>query len=204
MSVPAVPGPDEPLNSWEPLPGESSRAYSHFVVYRDYGPQRSLVKAAALADIDIDRMGQLSRQYDWVRRAQDYDLWVDRKRREAYEGEIQAMARRHIAAAQAAQRIALQRLEGDMENEVVPLNPNAMDAADTARLLELGVKIERMSRGLPTELIRGAFNISPNELQTWIRDMGELALQFIDDDRHDAYIGAVYALVEGRTGGMER
>lgn len=110
------------------------------------------------------------------------------------------MAQRHVAAGQLAQRLAIQRLQGDPQNDVAPINPNTLDATEATRLLELGVKTERMARGMPTEVVRGAFSISPHELQSWMRDMVELALQYVPDDRRDVYITAVYALVEGRLG----
>lgn len=183
---------------WERRPGEGQKAFNAFAIYRDLGVTRTLAKTAQALGNVLGYIEQLSAANDWVARCEAYDLLLDRRRREATESEIEAMARRHVAAGQVAQRIAIQRLQGDANANVLPLDANDLDAQDAARLLDLGVKIERMSRGLPTEVIRGSFSIRPDELQTWMRDMMELALQFIPDDRRDAYVNAVYALVEGR------
>lgn len=185
---------------WERREGEGMKAFNAFATYRDMGVARTLAKTASTLGYSLAYMEELSPKFDWVLRCEQYDLLVDRRRREASENEIEAMTRRHIAAGQIAQRLAVQRLQGDpnTEHPVTPLDANDLDASEAARLLDLGVKIERMSRGLPTEVIRGSFTITPNELQTWMRDMMELALTFVTDDRRDAYINAVYALVEGR------
>lgn len=196
MSI--VPAPEQA--SWEKQPDESNRHYSYFAVFRDLGPTRTLAKAATALNMSPLSMEQLSPRHNWMQRAQDYDLFIDRRRREASETEIVRMAQRHVAAGQLAQRLAIQRLQGDPQNDVAPINPNTLDATEATRLLELGVKTERMARGMPTEVVRGAFSISPHELQSWMRDMVELALQYVPDDRRDVYITAVYALVEGRLG----
>ena len=183
---------------WERREGEGQKAFNAFATFRDLGMTRTLPKTAQALGNSLAYMQELSYKHEWASRCEAYDLLLDRRRREATENEIEAMTRRHVAAGQVAQRIAIQRLQGDANANVLPLDPNDMDAGDAARLLDLGIKIERMSRGLPTEVIRGSFSIRPDELQTWMRDMMELALQFVPDDRRDAYINAVYALVEGR------
>ncbi|MDR1574967.1 MAG: hypothetical protein LBS37_03085 [Treponema sp.] len=92
-----------PFASWEKLPGESGAAYAAFCAYRDYGPERNIRKAVEghfrkaevpaefspaaktprnSPDATIARKYRMwlswSMQFKWVKRAEDYDRYLDR------------------------------------------------------------------------------------------------------------------------------
>jgi hypothetical protein len=103
-------------------PGESSRAYRAFCVYRDLGPTRSLDRAwvsfCSAPDQQKRRTsskhtgcwGEWSRKFNWVERAEAYDDSIEEARREAaeerrqkleesrsmFESEVQSLAEEQV------------------------------------------------------------------------------------------------------------
>jgi len=137
---------------WERQPGETAKAYAAFCVYRDLGPGRSLEKAA-------QAMGYKSRKnfsiwhskYEWVKRAEAYDEYLERRKREEHEKAILEMAERHARLAVAFQQKIAQRIQ--------MIDPNELTPQDLARWLEIATKLERLSRGEPTEIGRHEVNL---------------------------------------------
>ena len=78
---------------WERRPGESARAYAAFCVYRDLGTGRSLNLAYAEWRRSLGFAGdagkaagywaQWSSGFDWVARAEAYDVHLEQLRRAA-------------------------------------------------------------------------------------------------------------------------
>lgn len=137
---------------WERRPGETAKAYAAFCVYRDLGPSRSLEKAA-------QAMGYKSRKnfsvwhskHEWVKRAEAYDEYLERRKREEHEKAILEMAERHARLAVAFQQKIAQRIQ--------MIDPNELTPQDLARWLEIATKLERLSRGEPTEIGRHEVNL---------------------------------------------
>lgn len=77
--------------SWERLPGESSKAFDAFRVYRDMGPDRTMPRAVAILGRPVGYirgMEDWSRQYHWTDRCKRYDDYLERKMRIAAEQRI--------------------------------------------------------------------------------------------------------------------
>lgn len=130
---------------WERQPGETSRAYAAFSVYRDLGPQRSLAKALAAAAKKPSNRRHWQRwaaKYRWVERAQAYDDYLDRLAREKAEQERAEMAKRHAQMA----LLFLQRVAERMRN----LRPEELSPAELARWFRVAVEVERLARGEST------------------------------------------------------
>jgi hypothetical protein len=67
------------MRAFEPQPKESSKAFSAFKIYRDLGPERSLVKACESYYGSTANLAQIkvwSSKFDWVDRARAYDDWL--------------------------------------------------------------------------------------------------------------------------------
>lgn len=132
---------------WERQPGETAKAYNAFCVYRDLGPGRSLEKAA-------QALGLKSRKYfsnwharhNWVARAEAYDMYIEKLKRQEHEQAILEMTRRHAELAVAFQEKIAERIR--------TIDPNELTPQDLARWLEIATKLERLSRGEPTEIGR--------------------------------------------------
>lgn len=140
---------------WERQPGESSKAYAAFCVYRDLGPERSLEKARKnLGKTRVRRcLEEWSAKYNWVVRAQAYDDYIERKKREEKERAILEMAERHAKIAVAFQQKVVERLRG--------LDPDQLSPSDLAKWLDVATKLERMSRGEPTEISKQEVSLPP-------------------------------------------
>jgi len=74
-----------PFESWEKLPKEGTRAFGAFCVYRDFGGDRSIKKALISVENSADVSNRLYRmwlnwsgQFHWVKRAGDYDRYLDK------------------------------------------------------------------------------------------------------------------------------
>ena len=132
---------------WERQPGESSRAYAAFCIYRDLGPARSLDKALAQANKKPSNRRHWARwmeRYRWLERAQAYDDYIERIKREEQEKEILDMAQRHARLAVAFQQKIAERL--------MDLDPKELSPRDLSVWLDVATKLERLSRGEPTEI----------------------------------------------------
>ena len=158
---------------WEQQPGESGTLFAHFVFYRDMRypkvtrqvkdedgkikktttetvmdgtvpyEKRSLRKTAEALGMNKRTIANQSAKWDWVRRCEAYDAHVDRMNREANEAAIRKMKQDHALLAQQMLRKATRRLLTMPEEEIT--------AAELARIVDVGVKVERLSRGESTE-----------------------------------------------------
>ncbi len=134
--------------SWERLKGESSKAYAHFCLYRDLGPERSLRKLIedGKATVKQRRLEHWSAHNRWVDRAQAYDDELERQLRAKNEKARKEMAERHARLALAGQNILVQQLNAWSQA------PPQLSPSEAARWLDVLVKIERLARGEPTEI----------------------------------------------------
>lgn len=132
---------------WERQQGESAKAFAKFAIYRDMGPGRSLEKVGKASGVSAARMEQLSVRHHWVARAEAWDDEGDRIKRAAHTREIAEMSERHARMAVSVLNKVVSRLIGDKANNVLPIDPASLNARDLATLLDIGVKVERLSRG---------------------------------------------------------
>ncbi len=134
---------------WERQAGESSQAFDAFCAYRDLGSKRSLTKtSAANPDISLVMMRKWSVEWHWVDRVLSWEDEQDRVRREAQLKEIADMSARHVRIALTLQNKMTQRLVGDDANRILPIDLNKISAGDLLRMLESGINLERMARGV--------------------------------------------------------
>jgi len=131
---------------WERQPGESTKAYAAFCVYRDLGTERSLEKAGQMLDKPRTRkwLGEWSAKYKWVERAKAYDDYVEKLKRKEKEKAIKEMAERQARIAMAFQEKIIERLQS--------IDPAELTPTELARWFEIAAKIERLNRGEPTEI----------------------------------------------------
>jgi len=90
-------------------------------------------------------------KHKWVKRAEAYDEYLERRKREEHEKAILEMAERHARLAVAFQQKIAQRIQ--------MIDPNELTPQDLARWLEIATKLERLSRGEPTEIGRHEVNL---------------------------------------------
>lgn len=124
---------------WEPLEGESSKAYEAFSIYRDMGIQRGIRKVAQELGKSETLMSRWSSQYNWVERAAAWDAEQDRIMREEQVQSIKKMRKQHADLAYSMLIKAAKALKRLPEDEI--------KASDISRMVETASKLERISRG---------------------------------------------------------
>lgn len=188
---------------WEKQKGESGVAFSAFSSYRDLGPARSLQKVATLQAKSIQLMKEWSAKWHWVSRADAFDFMEDRRRREEQQDQERAMLRRHrglsvsmgnLAFQRAAGRQAGVREDGTIVEAVEALNPADLSASDVARLAEVGVKIERMTMGLATDLTKSLGDVPIREVSAIVSEIVEAALGLLPEESHESFVRIVRAI----------
>lgn len=139
--------------AWDRQLHESSKSYYHFTLYRDMGIERSLRKLASDAKC-TSKLRQLMRwssRYNWWDRAAEYDGYLDRLGRFEQEKSRRKMLDRHANIAilgQSAVVTTLERTVKDLSDDP----QKKLNLQDAARLLDIAVKVERLSRGEPSEI----------------------------------------------------
>jgi hypothetical protein len=111
-------------------------------------------------------LDKLSSTLKWVARAEAYDIEMERRARKQNEAAILKMRRDHAELASQMIKKAAKRLLLIPEEE--------LSAADIVRMVDVGVKIERLSRGAPTENRQITGEITATHT-------GEVDFQFTDD-----------------------
>lgn len=168
-------------NIWDRIPGETPREYQKFCAYRDMNTAdkpirtRSLGKLAKEIGFSLDHLKKLSVKNDWVSRCAAYDEHLDRMAREQSEAEIMEMRKNHALLASQMIKKAAKRLLTIPEEEIT--------ATDIVRLVDVGVKIERLSRGESTEnkQISGEAKIT-HQGEVKVRSPGDLNLSSLSDE----------------------
>lgn len=166
---------------WEQQEGEKSQHYQKFCQYRDmpYGTQgrepekRSIRRLAdAMGMKSKSSIEKLSTQWNWVERAAAYDVYMAELERFKNEQEIKKMHDLHA-------KLGVQLLNKATRG-LIALPDNELSAQDIARLADVGVKIERMSRGDSAESIAVSAKATVEhsgglELSGSIPDMSDLS-----------------------------
>lgn len=144
---------------WEQLPEENAAQYEKFCAYLEmrYFPpdkpdglprldrtvRRSLRGLAAAREYRRQTLEDLSARFSWVERAEAYDAEILRKVKAKSENDIIRMREKHAMAAGQMLNKATRRMLAIPEDEI--------SASDLVRWVETGIKLERLSRGEPTE-----------------------------------------------------
>ncbi len=131
---------------WEKQKGESRQAFEAFSAYRDMGAARSLTKVAKKLNKSVTILGRWSGRWNWVERTSAWDIELDRQNREAQIEAIKEMSERHAREAMLFQQKVVERLR--------ELRPGELSPQDMARWFEVAVKVERLSRGETTEILK--------------------------------------------------
>ena len=139
---------DPLIDAWEQQPGESSRDFGLFAMYRDYGRIRTVAQIAGMSEIlTFGSIARISRFKRWSERAGLWDAEQDRLTAIRLQDAREEMAKRHAKVAGALMKKALDRLE---TLDINSISPHAL-----VLMLDTAAKIERAALGLET-LNKGA------------------------------------------------
>jgi hypothetical protein len=151
----------EPRQPWDRLPNETDRAYYAFLVYRNQPPAgrslRDLTRQLQAEREGVDavrsphtnrRLERWSVDNDWQARCAAWDRYqADLAATEVRE-QLVAMRTRHAHIAQAAIAKAVEKL--------TTLDARSMSTRDMIAMFDLGVRVERLSRGESSSAIEVA------------------------------------------------
>jgi hypothetical protein len=144
-----------PFESWERLPGETSGAYAAFSEYRDFGPERNIRKAVEAyfqkehRDFGSDRskvekryrMWRLwSMQYRWLKRAEDYDKYLDKLKQTELRKSIEAQGEAHRAVT--GKMLAVVNKKLDL------MEPGELTQGAVVEWVETAIRTEREIAGI--------------------------------------------------------
>ena len=154
----------ETRKSWERERGEPSNWHNRLDKYfRPLGPERTIEQAWRLWK-QAEAVGSTGRRpsawwyaaakrWKWGKRCDDWDKEQQQQRWREEREQIDAMNKRHLQIAiglQSAGGRSLQKLTSELQSD-----PDAsLSASEIRHFLGDGIDLERMTRGLPTELIK--------------------------------------------------
>jgi hypothetical protein len=143
---------DDERKSWDRQIGEGSKAYHHFCIYRALGPNRSLRKMAkdGACGAKVGQLERWSSRWKWVDRCEAYDDYLQHEDRLRQEKERREMVSRHAKIAVLGQNLVVKGIENLLG--LIEQGKKELSASDASRLLDVVVKVERLSRGEPTEI----------------------------------------------------
>jgi hypothetical protein len=137
--IPVRPGYVRKL--WDRVEGETSKAYEAFCLYRDIGSERNFTMVAEQCGSSVFDWKE---RFNWLDRAIAYDDWMEERTRRENEQQRLEMAKRQAALGKRMQEKAKLALE------TVPIET----IGDVARLVDVGVKVERLALGETTENVQ--------------------------------------------------
>jgi len=156
----------EPEHFWERHPGETSKAYAAFCIYRDMGVERSYRKVLQVMDRTIGTIQEWTTKWQWVDRAAAYDDHLDRIKRKKAEQAIEKMIERQANQATALAQVMtlpvsklIDRLNNDEQfAKKFAKQVQDLPAKDVIKMISRcgptwasAVKVERLARGEPTD-----------------------------------------------------
>lgn len=143
---------------WEKQKNEPNKSYALFCKYRDLGPFRSIDKATEKLRKDNNesytpqRLRVLSSQWNWVKRAEAYDEYMEQILRKEREQTIIEMTNRHADQSKEMQEEIFKSMKDpavkreDIGKAGWFRNANIHSYVKAA-------KLERLSRGLPSDKV---------------------------------------------------
>lgn len=134
---------DRPLYDQQPL--ETDRSYAAFLAYRNLPPATRTLRLAAAEFYDeattgnVRQMQEWSRINRWQERAHAFDVDEANRLADELRADVVAMRTRHAQIAS----VALAKVVDKLNNADVA----SMSWRDMAYMLDIAVKVERLSRG---------------------------------------------------------
>lgn len=146
-----------PLYEWDKMQSESIQLYERFCWYRDSiyvmdedskskvvtidaTKRRSYRATADHFGFSVHNIEKLGKKYRWQERCEAYDAHIALMARQENDKQVRKMLNNHALLGAAMVQRAAKRF--------ISLPEDDISAADTIRMADVGVKIERMSRGV--------------------------------------------------------
>ena len=163
---------------WEKHPWESDKSFAGFTAYRDLGLYRTLVSATerlGKTPSYVKVMEAWSKKFRWRERVNAYDMHLDKAQRDAEVDELVAMRKRHIQLAVHLQGLGATELQKWLKKAKESKGSVTVTPDQVLKLVEVGVKLERLNRGEATAIVKNDMEIkTPEEMDERIKQLMQL------------------------------
>lgn len=154
---------------WERQEGETPKQFEAFVKYRDMGEDRSLQKVANELAKSRQLLTRWSSANNWVERCRAWDNEQDRLLRLEQVKDIKKMRKRHADTGTLMVAVAQKALQKMIDPKTKELRED-ITSNEIARLVEVGSKLERLSRGDVGDVIEERQGESISAVQIYVPD----------------------------------
>jgi glutamyl-tRNA reductase len=133
-----------PFDCWEQLTGESGAAYTAFCRYRDFGSERNIRKAVEEhykgEDISVVSKHykiwrQWSMKFQWVKRAAEYDRYLEKLKQAELRKTIEAQGEKH--------RQVTGKMLDVVSKKLDTMNPEDLTQTAVTEWVQTAIKAER-------------------------------------------------------------
>lgn len=156
LSHPAVDLSAEVVRAWDRQADESELSYRGFTFYVEASRPRQLAEVARYLRIPMHQTIDLATANDWRARVRAYDEFVDRSQQQEFDeilGESERdIALRNLSLVRTASELAKLELSKLLVASRESEAPMIHRQADTIKMLDASVKLERLIRGQATEI----------------------------------------------------
>lgn len=159
----------EDIKPWEQQDGETTKQFQAFSIYRDMGEERSLSEVARTLNKSRALLGRWSAANKWVERVAAWDREQDRIARQEQIKDIKKMRKRHADTGTLMVAVAQKALQKMIDPQTKELRED-ITSNEIARLVEVGSKLERLSRGDTSEVFEQRQGEAVDAVQIYIPD----------------------------------
>lgn len=129
---------------YERLESESKQVFEAFVIFRNLGTSRQLKDVSQQLGKNLSLIKRWSTKYNWMERARSYDDHMDKKALIENERLRKQMIKDHAEVSQ--------KLLQKVKEAAAFIKPEKLTPYEIAKLFEVAVKVERLSRGESTDI----------------------------------------------------
>lgn len=148
---------------YEPQPGESKATFARFVFFRD-SEDRSLTATAEQFGVEYTSIVSQSQLWLWNERVEAWDRKLDTELRNQHIKDARSSTKRHLDLARALQAVGGSCIKR-LIDQINAGEPVKVSVAEARRLVEVGVKLERLALNQPTEIsAKRMADLNPEEL----------------------------------------
>jgi len=116
-------------------------------------------------------MSRWATRWGWRVRVEAWDVERDRVARDVDLKAIHDMRKRHVKISSMMQGLGVQELKKILEKSREDARHNSLTADQCSRLIELGMKIERLNRGEPESIVQDNLELSVDDKRARLRGM---------------------------------
>jgi hypothetical protein len=152
----------EPI--WEKQEGETAQDFRMFETYRDADPKISTAEVARRYKKSTETAGKVCHAKKWVERRDAFADHIGKLTVDELERGIPKMRKLHVDIARTMYLKALEALKSTPANKLTPQN--------ISQMIDIGAKLERISRGEATEKIENDTHIEGEQVLIYLPDNG--------------------------------